>query len=83
MDVGRLISHLNPKYKKQTLRKIDDVEYTEEQWTAIKENGRIHHRDDTYPGLTDSDIFLGHYRLGVFKEDDFLMGRIGNDDPFR
>jgi hypothetical protein len=69
------------KVQEASIEKIDDVEYTEEQWAAIKENGRIHHRDDTYPGLTDSDIFLGHYRLGVFKEDDFLMGRIGTTIP--
>ncbi len=70
------------KVQEARIERLDGVEYTEVQWDAIEENGRIHHRNDTYTGLTDSEVFLGHYKLGVFKENDFLMGRIGTSIPF-
>ncbi len=70
------------KVQEASIEKLDGVKYTEDEWKAIVENGRIHHRDDTYTGLTDSEVFLGHYRLGVFIEGDFLMGRIGTSIPF-
>ena len=69
------------KVQKARPKEIKDVEYTPEQWAAIEENGRIHHRDDTYTGLTDSEVFLGHYRVGVFTENDYFMGRIGTSIP--
>ncbi len=70
------------KVQEASIEKIDGEKYTQEQWDAIVENGFIHHRNDTYTGLTDSEVFLGHYRLGVLTEDDFLMGRIGTTIPF-
>lgn len=70
------------KVQEASIEKLDGVEYTEVQWDAIKENGRIHHRNDVYTGLTDSEVFLGHYKLGVFMGNDFLMGRIGTTIPF-
>lgn len=70
------------KVQEASIEKLDGVEYTDVQWDAIVENGRIHHRNDTYTGLTDSEVFLGHYKLGVFTEGDFLMGRFGMSIPF-
>lgn len=70
------------KVQEASIEKIDGKKYTEEQWEAIEENGRIHHRNETYTGLTDSEVFLGHYKLGVLTENDFLMGRIGTSIPF-
>lgn len=68
------------KIQEARVEKIDPV--TEEQWNAIKLNGYIHHRNETYTGLADADVFVGHYIRGVFKENDFLMGRIGSTIPF-
>jgi len=69
------------KVQEAIVEKLDGVDYDDRQWAAIVENGRIHHRDDTYTGLTDSEVFLGHYRLGVITKNDFLMGRIGMSIP--
>lgn len=68
------------KIQEASVEKIDPV--TEEQWNAIKLNGYIHHRNETYTGIADADVFVGHYIRGVFKENDFLMGRIGSTIPF-
>lgn len=70
------------KVQDASIEKIEGVEYTQEQWDAIEENGRIHHRNETYTGLTDSEVFLGHYRVGVLAEKDYVMGRIGMSIPF-
>lgn len=70
------------KVQEANVEQLDGVEYDDRQWAAIVENGRIHHRDETYTGLTDSEVLLGHYRLGVITEKDFLMGRIGMSLPF-
>ena len=68
------------KIQEASVEKIDPV--TDEQWQAIKLNGYIHHRNETYTGLADADIFVGHFRQGVIKENDFLMWRIGTTIPF-
>lgn len=70
------------KVQEATVERIEGVEYTQEQWNAIEENGRIHHRNETYTGFTDSEVLIGHYRLGVLTEKDYLMGRIGISIPF-
>jgi len=70
------------KVQEASIEKIDGVKYTQEQWEAIEENGFIHHRDETYTGLTDSEVFLGYYRLGVLVEGDHFIGRIGTSIPF-
>lgn len=68
------------KIQEASVEKIDPV--TEEQWQAIKLNGYIHHRNETYTGFADADVFVGHFIRGAFKENDFLMGRIGSTIPF-
>lgn len=70
------------KVQEASVEKIEDIEYIQEQWDAIIENGRIHHRNETYTGLTDSEVFLGHYRVGVLAEKDYFVGRIGTSIPF-
>ncbi len=70
------------KVQEATIEKIEGVEYTQEQWDAIEENGYIHHRNDTYTGLTDSEFFLGYFNVGIFTDDDYFMGRIGTSIPF-
>ena len=68
------------KIQEASVEKIAPV--TEEQWQAIKLNGYIHHRNETYTGLADADVFVGHYMQGIFEENDFLMWRIGSTIPF-
>ena len=68
------------KVQEATIEEIDSV--TESEMEAIVRNRDNHHRNETYTGLTDADIFLGYQRVGVFRENDFLMGRIGTTIPF-
>ncbi len=68
------------KIMEASVEKIDPV--TDEQWQAIKLNGYIHHRNETYTGLADADVFIGHYFQDVFREKDFLVTRIGSTIPF-
>ena len=68
------------KVQAATIEEINPV--TESEMEAIVRNRDNHHRNETYTGLTDADIFLGYQRVGVFRENDFLMGRIGTTIPF-
>ena len=48
---------------------------------AILRSRDIHHRDETYAGLTDSDLFLGYKMRGLFRTDDLLFARLGTTIP--
>ena len=48
---------------------------------AILRNGHIHHRDETYTGFADLDLFLGYRMFGLFKTDDLLLARFGTTIP--
>ena len=48
---------------------------------AILRSRDIHHRDETYTGLADSDLFLGHKIRGLFKTGDVLFARLGTTVP--
>ena len=68
------------KVQEATLEEIKSVTQAERE--AIIRNRDNHHRNETYTGLTDSDVFLGYHTVGLLKENDFLMGRIGTTIPF-
>ena len=68
------------KVQEATIEEIDPV--TSAEMEAIVRNRDNHHRNETYTGLTDADIFLGYQTVGLFRESDFLMGRIGTTIPF-
>lgn len=68
------------KAQEATVEQIDPV--TPEQWDAIVRNGNNHHRNETYTGLADADILLVHHFHGVFKANDFFIGRFGTTIPF-
>ena len=70
------------KVQDANVEKIEGVKYKPDEWEAIKENGRIHHRNATYTGLTDSEVLLGHFRIGILTEKDYFMGRVGTSIPF-
>ena len=48
---------------------------------AILRSRDIHHRNETYTGLADLDLFLGYKIRGFFKTDDVLSGRLGATIP--
>ena len=52
-----------------------------EERQAILRSRDIHHRDETYSGLTDSDLVLGYKVRGLFKTDDLLSARFGTTIP--
>ena len=58
---------------------IDPVSPEDRQ--AILRSRDIHHRDETYAGLTDSDLFLGYKKRGLFGTDDLLFARLGTTIP--
>ena len=67
------------KAQEATLEDIDPV--TPAEWEAIIRNRDNHHRNETYIGFADADIFLGYRMQGLLRENDFLMGRVGTTIP--
>ena len=58
---------------------IDPVSPEDKQ--AILRSRDIHHRNETYTGLADSDLFLGYKFHGLFKTGDVLLTRFGTTIP--
>ena len=58
---------------------IDPVSPENKQ--AILRSRDIHHRNETYTGFTDLDLFLGYKVRGFFKNDDLLFVRFGSTIP--
>ena len=58
---------------------LDPVSPEDEQ--AILRSRDIHHRDETYTGLSDADVFLGYKFRGLFKTGDNLFARFGTTVP--
>ena len=58
---------------------IDPVSSEDKQ--AILRSRDIHHRNETYTGLADSDLFLGYKIRGIFKTGDVLFTRLGTTIP--
>ena len=58
---------------------IDPVTPEDEQ--AILRSRDIHHRNETYAGLADSDLFLGYKKRSLFKTGDVLFARLGTTVP--
>ena len=58
---------------------IDPV--SPEQRQAILRSRDIHHRNETYTGLTDLDVFLGYKVSGFFRAGDALFARLGTTVP--
>ena len=52
-----------------------------EQRQAILRSRDIHHRNETYTGLTDLDVFLGYKVSGFFRARDALFVRLGTTIP--
>lgn len=68
------------KVQEATVEEIEPV--TAVQREAILRNRDIHHRNETYAGYADADLFIGYRTRSLFKENDLLMGRFGTTLPF-
>ncbi len=68
------------KTQEATLEEIDPV--TPADWEAIIRNRDNHHRNETYIGFADVDLFLGYRMPGLLRENDFLIARVGTTIPF-
>ncbi len=68
------------KAQEATIEEIEPV--SDAQLEAIIRNRDNHHRNETYTGPTDTDVFLGYRTSSVLMADDFLVGRIGTTVPF-
>ena len=68
------------KTQEATLEEIDSVTPTERE--AIIRNRDNHHRNETYIGFADADLFLGYGMQGLLRETDFFMARVGTTIPF-
>ncbi|MYK18495.1 restriction endonuclease subunit S [Candidatus Poribacteria bacterium] len=67
------------KDQRASIEWIDPV--TTEDKQAILRSRDIHHRNETYTGLADSDLFLGYKFRGLFKAGDILFARLGTTIP--
>ncbi len=67
------------KTQEATLEEIDPV--TPAEWEAIIRNRDNHHRNETYIGFADADIFLGYRMPRLLRDNDFLMARVGTTVP--
>lgn len=67
------------KTQEATLEEIHTV--TPAEWEAIIRNRDNHHRNETYIGFADADIFLGYRMQGLLGENDFFMARVGTTVP--
>ncbi len=68
------------KIQEATIEEIDPVTPADRE--AILRNQNNHHRDETYVGFADADVFLGYRTQGLLIRNDFLMARIGTTIPF-
>ena len=67
------------KNQEASIEWLDPV--TSEDEHAILRSRDIHHRDETYTGLADLDLFLGYKIRGLFKTGDILFTRLGTTIP--
>ena len=67
------------KNQEASVEWIDPV--TSEEKQAILRSRDIHHRNETYAGLADSDLFLGYKIRGFLKTGDALFARLGTTIP--
>ena len=67
------------KNQEASIELLKPVSAEDEQ--AIFRSRDIHHRNETYTGLSDSDVFLGYKIRGLFKTGDVLFARLGMTVP--
>ena len=67
------------KDQEASIEWLEPVSPEDEQ--AILRSRDIHHRDETYTGLSDSGLVLGYKIRGLFKTSDVLFARFGTTIP--
>ena len=78
----RLEAALPYEIKDQTAG-IPDIESVDDpdQKDAMLRYQNIHHRNQTYRGISDMDILLGYNRQGILMENDSLTAKFGTTIP--
>ena len=67
------------KNQEASIEWIDPASSEDKQ--AILRNRDIHHRNETYTGFSDAELFLGYKNRGFFKMDDVLSAQLGMTIP--
>ena len=70
------------KTQQATVEELADYPTTPTEMEAILRNRDIHHRNESYTGLTDTNVQLGYNGQGLLHENDFFIARIGTTVPF-
>ena len=70
------------KIQEATIEELPKSPLTLSERKAVERNRDIHHRNETYIGPRDPEVFLGYRTQGKLVENDFLMARIGTTIPF-
>ena len=77
------VLHANVPYavknQEASIEWLDPV--SSEDRDAILRSRDIHHRDETYTGPSDADLFLGYKIQGIFRTNDLLFARLGTTIP--
>ena len=69
------------KIQEATVEELPQYPFTSSERQAVERNQYIHHRNETYTGLRDTDISLGYQTQGLFVDHDSFTGRIGTTIP--
>ena len=70
------------KTQEATIEEIPEHPVMSAAREAIIRNRDNHHRNETYIGFADADLFLGYRMQGLLRENDFVMARVGTTIPF-
>ena len=69
------------KIQEAKVEELPQYPLTSSERQAVERNQYIHHRNETYTGPRDMDIFLGYRTQGLLVDHDSLTGRIGTTIP--
>ncbi len=69
------------KSQDASIEPVDSID-TSEQRNAIIRNQDIHHRNETYRGISDMNLLLTYNREGIFRKHDQLTAKLGTTIPF-
>ena len=70
------------KAQEATVEELADYPTTPAEMAAILRNRDNHHRNETYTGISDTDVLLGYNGQGILRENDFFIASIGTTVPF-
>lgn len=77
----RVEAGLPYEIKSQDASIVNVEPYDTEQKKAMLRNQDIHHRNETYRGVSDMDLLLGYTRHGLLRQRDMLVVKFGTTLP--